>query len=159
MASTPDVIKAWRLIKTRLANQAFTGEGARLHGGRWNSPGTPMISTSATASLAVLEIFANVQRSDLLASYMLVGCEFDERLVTRVSTTDLPANWRRSPAAPELQAIGDRWILERTSAVLQVPSAIIERENNYLINPLHADFRRVKLSRPEPFRIDLRLLT
>lgn len=130
-----------------------------MYGGRWNSPGTPIIYTSATASLAVLEVFANVQRSDLLAAFMLVECEFDERLVTRVSIADLPANWWGSPASPELQAIGDRWAVERASAVLQVPSAIIERENNYLLNPLHDDFRRVRLSRPEPFRIDLRLLT
>ena len=153
------MVKAWRLVKARLANQAFTGEGARLYGGRWNSPGTPIIYTSATASLAVLEVFANVQRSGLLAAYMLAECEFDERLVTRVSIADLPANWWRSPASPELQVIGDRWSIERTSAVLQVPSSIIERENNFLLNPLHDDFRRVRLSRPEPFRIDLRLLS
>jgi RES domain-containing protein len=152
------VIRAWRLIKARLANHAFTGEGARLYGGRWNSPGIPMIYTSATASLAVLEIFANVQRSELIGAYMLLSCDFDESLVTRILPGELPTNWRRSPSPQELRAIGDGWALAQKSAVLEVPSAIIEREGNYLLNPRHADFQQVTTSRPEPFRFNLRLL-
>jgi RES domain-containing protein len=159
MASTRNVITAWRLVKARLANQAFTGEGSRLYGGRWNSPGIPVIYTSATASLAVLEVFANVQHSDLLSTYMLVSCSFDEHLLRDISINDLPSNWRKSPAPQELQALGDDWIKNSSSVALRVPSAIIELESNYLLNPLHVDFRRVKLSKPEPFRFDLRLLT
>jgi RES domain-containing protein len=152
------VIAAWRLIKARLANQAFTGEGARLFGGRWNSPGIPLIYTSATASLAVLEIFANVQRSELLGAYMLMSCGFDAALVTHVSPQVLPKNWRHSPPPPELREIGDGWVIREESAVLAVPSSIIETELNYLINPRHVDFQKVERSEPEPFRFNLRLV-
>lgn len=158
MASIRRSIRALRIIKARLANQAFTGEGARLFGGRWNSPGVPIVYTSATASLAVLEVFANVQRAELLGAYMLVSCDFDETLVTRVTREELPKHWRDSPAPPELRSIGDEWVRQGTSAVLAVPSAIIESEFNYLINPKHEDFRRVARSRPEPFRFTLRLI-
>jgi RES domain-containing protein len=58
----------------------------------------------------------------------------------------------------ELKVIGDRWLHSGASAVMAVPSAIIDHEHNYLINPLHRDFRRIKASKPEPFRFDLRLL-
>jgi RES domain-containing protein len=152
------VITAWRLVKARLANRAFTGEGAKLYGGRWNSPGLSVIYTSATASLAVLEVFANVSKAELIAAYMLASCKFDDALVERVSISELPADWTSSPAPQGLQVIGDEWLSAARSVVLEVPSAIIEHERNYLLNPLHPDFKRVARSRPEPFRFDLRLL-
>jgi RES domain-containing protein len=152
------VITAWRLIKAKFSAQAFAGEGARLYGGRWNSPGAAVVYCSATASLAVLEVFTNVQKSGLLSAYALVSCSFASDLVTAVDLADLPSNWRQSPAPAELAAIGDEWIRSARSLVLATPSAIIDRETNYLINPNHRDFRRLELSSPEPFVFDLRLL-
>jgi RES domain-containing protein len=152
------LITTWRLVKTRFVKHAFDGEGARLYGGRWSSPGSPVVYTSATASLAVLEVFANVQRGDLLASYELFSCTFDDSLVSRIEPRDLPTNWRQSPAPSRLQEIGDEWRRSAKSVALQVPSSIIEHESNYLLNPLHPDFKRVKRSEPEPFVIDLRLI-
>jgi RES domain-containing protein len=151
-------IRSWRLVKTRFVKHAFDGEGARLYGGRWSSPGVPVIYTSATASLAVLEVFANAYRAELLASFQLFSCAFDESFVTRISPRDLPANWRQSPAPARLQEIGDEWLRTGRALVLEVPSSIIEHENNYLINPLHTDFKRIKRSAPETFVIDLRLI-
>jgi RES domain-containing protein len=152
------VIEAWRLLKRRLLKHAFDGEGARLYGGRWNSPGVPVIYCSATASLAVLEVFANVQRGELAQEYVLISCSFSADLMEKVSLHALPRDWRRSPAPGELQALGDQWIREARSLVLQVPSAIIEHEYNYLINPRHAGFRRLNRRKPERFTFDLRLL-
>ncbi len=152
------MITAWRLIKRKYAAHAFDGDGARLYGGRWNSPGLALTYCSATASLAVLEVFANVQRSELLSHYVLLSCSFDESLVITIDVRHLPANWRQSPPPAELTAIGDDWIRSGASAILAVPSAIIEHERNYLINPAHPQFRRIKRSAPEPFTFDLRLL-
>jgi RES domain-containing protein len=152
------VITAWRLIKKSLARHAFDGEGAQLFGGRWNSPGTRMVYCSATASLALLEVFANVQRADLAAGFVLISCTFDESLVARLDTGVLPADWRRSPGPPELQQMGDAWIQKANTPVLAVPSAIVEHELNYLLSPRHTDFRRVKRARAKPFTFDLRLL-
>jgi len=152
------VITAWRLIKKSFARHAFDGEGARLYGGRWNSPGTPMVYCSATASLALLEVFANVQQAGFAAKFVLISCTFDESLVARLGIGELPADWRRSPGPPELQQMGDAWIQEANTPVLAVPSAIVEHELNYLLNPRHAAFRRIKRSRAKPFTFDLRLL-
>lgn len=152
------MITAWRLVKAKFATHAFDGEGARLYGGRWNSPGNAIVYCSATASLAVLEVFANVQKADLLTAYVLASCSFGAELVTRIDARTLPQHWRNSPAPAELTTIGDEWIRASTSAVLALPSEIIEHEQNYLINPHHRDFRRVKLTAPEPFAFDLRLL-
>ena len=152
------MITAWRLIKGKYATHAFDGEGARLYGGRWNSPGFALTYCSATASLAVLEVFANVQRSELLSHYVLVSCSFDESLVNHIDARQLPANWRQSPPPAELTTVGDDWIRSGASVILAVPSAIIEHEWNYLINPAHPNFRRIKRSAPQSFTFDLRLV-
>lgn len=152
------MITGWRLLKRRFVKHAFDGEGARLYGGRWNSPGTPMTYCSATASLAVLEVFANLQRSELAEEYVLISCSFAESLVEVVDSSALSRDWRVSPGPIGLQKIGDEWIRSGRSAVLAVPSAIIEHERNYLLNPQHTDARQIKRGRPEPFTFDLRLL-
>jgi len=152
------VIEAWRLLKHRFLKHAFDGEGARLYGGRWNSPGSPVIYCSATASLVVLEVFANVQRADLAQEYVLIACSFSASLVEIVQTESLPRDWRRSPAPAALQALGDQWLREARSLVLKIPSAIIEHESNYLINPKHPSFRRLKRRKPVRFTFDLRLV-
>jgi len=152
------VITAWRLLKKRFVKHAFDGEGARLFGGRWNSPGTPLVYTSATASLALLEVFAGVQHSELAEEYVLIECSFDESLMETISARSLPADWRRSLAPAELQTIGDEWLRSARSAVLSVPSAIIEHERNYLLNPSHSGFGAIRRRRARPFVFDLRLV-
>jgi len=152
------VITAWRIVKGRRAQTAFDGEGARLSGGRWNSPGTGIVYTSASAALAVLEMLVHLGQGNVLPSYVLIACSFSESLVEHVDPDDLPANWLAYPAPPVLQSVGDQWVSNGQSAVLRVPSVIVPREFNFLLNPTHADFRRVKIGKPEPFGLDLRLL-
>jgi len=153
------VLTAWRLTEEIYAADAFGGDGARLHGGRWSSRGYWVTYCAATASLAVLEVLANLVRRNELAFYALASCTFDESLVTHVDIDELPANWREPKPPRELQRIGDEWIRSERSAVLSVPSVIVDHERNYLLNPLHSDFKRIKLSTPQPFRLDLRLVT
>jgi RES domain-containing protein len=148
----------WRIVKSRYASTAFDGEGARLYGGRWNSPGKPMVYTSSTISLAVLEVLGHLQEASLLSSYSLISADFDDALVERLDHSMLPDDWRSYPAPSELQRKGDEWVQSRRSAVLEVPSAIVERESNYLINPAHPDFSSVVIGEPEPFTFDERLL-
>lgn len=147
----------WRIVKTKFAGQAFDGEGARRYGGRWNSPGVRMVYTSESLALAALEILAHLGRSGALASYSRCAVHFDEALVTSLDRSLLPAGWRAYPAPAELQLIGNRWVAYRTSAVLEVPSALVETESNYLINPLHPDFGSLAIEPPEPFDFDPRL--
>jgi RES domain-containing protein len=152
------VTTAWRIVKARHAANAFDGEGARLEGGRWNSPGSPMVYTAGSAALAALEMLVHLGRSATLPAYVLIACSFDETLVSRLDRSRLPAHWRSYPAPPELQLLGGEWLKRGTSAVLEVPSAVIPSEPNYLLNPRHRDFASITLSTPEPFEFDLRLL-
>lgn len=149
---------AWRIVKARHAAAAFDGEGARLEGGRWNSPGTPVVYTSGSAALAALELLVHLGRRSILSAYVLIACTCDEAVVSRLERKRLPHNWRSYPALPELQLIGDEWVRAGTSAVLNVPSAVIATDENYLLNPRHPDFQAIRVSDPQPFEYDPRVL-
>jgi RES domain-containing protein len=149
---------AWRIVKARHAATAFDGEGARLEGGRWNAPGAPMVYTAGSAALATLEMLVHLGQGATLPAYVLIACSFDETRVSRLDRSRLPAHWRAFPAPPELQLLGGEWLKRGTSAVLEVPSAVIPTEVNYLLNPRHRDFATIRVSTPEPFQFDLRLL-
>jgi RES domain-containing protein len=152
------VATSWRIVKTRFAANAFDGEGARVYGGRWNSVGVPLIYTSATISLAILEVLVHVREESLLDSYSRILVEFDDSLVNKVELARLPSDWKASPVPPILQAVGDSWVASETSAVLEVPSSIVEHESNFLINLYHKDFPKIKIGMPQPFPLDERLL-
>jgi RES domain-containing protein len=151
------MISAWRIVKRRLASTAFTGEGARRYGGRWNSPGVAMVYTAESQSLAVLEMAVHLDSSGLLDRYVVIEVGIDESLVETVQPSELPRNWRDDPPPMKLRQLGDRWIAERASAALQVPSVLIPAEHNFLLNPRHSDFARLVVGKPLAFRFDRRL--
>jgi RES domain-containing protein len=150
-------ITAWRIFKKKHRASAMTGEGARRFGGRWNSRGVAVIYTSASPSLAILEMLVHLQAQEILGAYLLAPVIFDDGLVRLLSPKKLPSNWRKEPAPAALQAIGDRWIASRESAVVRVPSVIVATEFNYLLNPAHEDFCRCIWGKPRPFHFDPRL--
>jgi RES domain-containing protein len=152
------LITAWRLVKARYAAAAFDGEGARLHGGRWNSPGTRVAYASDSIALAALEVLAHLQSTVVLQAYSLASLRFPEEGVEVLQPRSLPARWRRFPSPPENQAIGDQWVAQGRSLILRVPSAIIPTAANFLINPSHPDFGKIVIERPERFAFDPRLL-
>ena len=153
------MITAWRITADEFGAVAFKGEGARLYGGRWSSAGVAIVYASSSAALAALEILVHTKRRAVLRKYVLFACTFDETLRETVGRASLPPDWRGHPAPVSLKRIGDRWASEGRSAVLEVPSAIVETESNYLINPAHPDFERIAIADPTPFTLDVRLLS
>lgn len=147
---------AWRICLARHGATAFSGGGARAHGGRWNAKGTALSYASATLSLAALEILVHAD-VDLLRSASLVACVAswpDSLRTEKLAASLLPGAWRDTPAPPALAALGDRWIREARSAILFVPSAVVTAEHDVLINPAHADAKRIGFGKPEPFAFD-----
>ena len=147
----------WRITTARFARYAFSGEGARLYGGRWSPKGVPVVYTAANQSLAMLEML--VQDQPLRARYVMIEARFPSTVrVERVSIDDLSSDWRELGARQKLQAIGAEWASKRKAAVLAVPSAIVPRESNYLLNPLQPAFKRITISKPSTVETDLRLI-
>jgi RES domain-containing protein len=153
------MIRAWRIIKSRFAADAFSGEGARLYGGRWNSPGIAMVYTAGSVSLATLELLVHLDNTSVLPSFSICPVDFDDSLVELLDPANLPPDWNQSPPPTSLRTIGDDWISRGSSVALRVPSAVIENENNYLINPLHTDFKKLVIGSMEAFKLDSRLTT
>lgn len=150
----------WRLLTARYAQpkeSTFSGEGARLYGGRWNRKGVPMVYAAGSQSLAMLELL--VQDEPLRARYAMIPARLPKNLkIERIAFEQLPADWRDLAAREQLQVIGTDWAKRRSSAVLAVPSAVIPAETNYLLNPLHPSFAKIEIGEPQSFITDLRLV-
>jgi RES domain-containing protein len=151
------IVTAWRITKRKHAKSAFSGEGAREFGGRWNNPGTAVVYAAQSQSLAALEMLVHLDSAELLEKYVLIAVEFDQSLVRPVDAAALPRHWRSEPPPAELRSIGDNWAVAGSSAVLQVPSALVPGENNFLLNPEHRDFASLQFGKPLAFRFDPRL--
>lgn len=150
-------LTAWRITKRKYAKSAFSGGGARKFGGRWNSPGTAIVYTAETQSLAVLEMLVHLEATELLQQYVLIGVEIEESLVQDLDRSRLPRNWRAEPAPIELRNFGDEWIAIGSSVVLRVPSTLVPAESNFLLNPAHSDFQKLIIGEPISFAFDERL--
>lgn len=149
---------AWRL--SRADRAALDGAGGRLFGGRWTPAGHPVVHTAATAALAILERLVHTSPHHLGVDLVLVLVEWpDDLAVTAILERTLPPRWRETPAPEALQKVGLAWLLAGETAVLSAPSAIVPNERNYLFNPKHPDFRRIKARPPKPFAFDPRLLS
>jgi RES domain-containing protein len=153
------VSRAWRLIKTRHRADAWSGEGARWYGGRWNRKGDDAVYASSSSALAALEVLVHLERADVLrASYTLFAIEIDDALVESLNPADLPGDWNRFPAPPSTAGIGHRFLSAGASLALRVPSVIVPGESNFLLNPNHAAFGDlVATATEERFAFDPRL--
>lgn len=117
-----------------------------------------MAYAADSPALAVLEVLVHLQRSEALAAYSLVSADIPEGLVEVLPAHELPADWAHSPVPPEAQAVGGVWVRRGGAAVLQVPSAIVPLASNYLIDPAHPDYPKIRVGEAHPFTFDARLL-
>lgn len=148
------------MILYRIANEPFkedlSGEGASIYGGRWNSVGIKMIYTAKSISLTILEALVHLKLDFIPSSQYLLSIEAPEKEITEVSFNKIKVNWYKEPEYTQWK--GDQFIESGQALMLQVPSVIIPQENNVLINPLHKDFKKIKLISTELLQLDKRLI-
>jgi len=151
-------LTVFRLGKHAYRAQLFNGQGGLFASGRWTPRGRPVVYTSASISLAVLEYTVNYRRRGWVPATVLGRATIPSGVrVQAVSAEDLPANWYAADPPMELQKIGGEWLERGETAVLKVPSAIVVEEWNYLLNPLHADFGKLTFGAPKVFSFDRRV--
>ena len=149
----------YRLGKRRHADDHFSGLGGLYARGRWTGRGRPVIYTSESISLAVLEYTLNYRRRGWLPASVLAQAEIpDDLSFETVTAADLPRNWYVADPPAVLRDIGEDWLERAGSAVLKVPSAVVVQEWNYLLNPRHPEFRRIRFTKPLPYSFDRRLV-
>ena len=151
-------ITAYRITKTKYADSAFSGEGARLTGGRWNPLGSRMVYLASSLSLATLELFVHTEDySTLMRLFSSLPVTIDSKLIETPKLKDLPKGWDSPEILASTQIYGANWLQSKRSLVLGVPSAVTHSEQNYLINPEHPDFSKLQIGKLTPFQLDPRL--
>ena len=146
----------------RICNPQFSedlsGTGAKIFGGRWNSKGIAMLYTSEHISLAVLEMLVHNRFTDFTIDLNLLHIAIPDSITeTEVNNNKLKTAWIND--FEYTRFMGDQFLKAGTHAILKVPSAVIQEEHNFIINPLHADFKKIKIIQTIAFRTDKRLFS
>jgi RES domain-containing protein len=137
----------------------LTGLGARSYGGRWNRNGTAVVYTSTSPALATVESLVHVDFGIQPRDLRMVSIDLpDDAPIESIDAASLPANWKHYPAPQRLADIGSEWVASGRTLLLRVPSAVVDREVNVLVNPAHARASDVRIVGDEPFAFDPRLL-
>jgi RES domain-containing protein len=148
----------WRICRAPYAAEAFSGEGARRFGGRWNSRGVPMVYTSTSLSLAAIELFIHLEPGQAPSDLVYVSAELPAGEPARnLQVPDLPADWWTDNLLSSTQELGDAWIQSVSSLAMLVPSVPIRSEWNVLLNPLHSQMNELKVDPPQEFIFDARM--
>ena len=117
-----------------------------------------VVYASESISLAALEALVHVDPTEAPDDLVVIPVDVPDRVVVaEITLRILPGDWRASPAPPRLQNLGAGWVRAGKTAILSVPSVVVPEERNYLFNPAHPDFVRVKRGRPKAFSLDPRL--
>lgn len=136
----------------------LSGKGAKIAGGRWNSKGIPLLYTAQSRALCSVEIAVHVPFGVLPKNYKLLTIEFpDSAKIQTLSKKEFPSGWKENPHPNSTQQIGDEFSQTGEYLVLKVPSVVVQGDFNYLLNPNHSDFVKVKIIDIEPFEFDNRL--
>jgi len=148
------------MIVFRISNEIYkediSGNGASINGSRWNSKGIRMLYTSEYISLAILESLVHLRVVDIPEKQYLLHIEVPDDDFLEIKQSKIKENWQQH--LNYTQWMGDQFILPNQSLTLKVPSAVVMQEHNFLINPLHAGFKKVKIIKSELLGLDKRLL-
>ncbi len=151
-------MKVYRIAKTHYVED-LSGNGARIYGGRWNHKGTRMIYTSENRALTTVEYLVHVPLSIVPTDLSLATVQIPDGITSKeIKISDLPNNWREYPPPSRLAEMGTNWAKKNESLLLRVPSAVVGREFNILLNPLHPDMKHVSIFQIESYTVDERLL-
>lgn len=150
-------MEAFRLSREIYAS-SLSGKGAALKGARWNSAGIEMIYTAGNRSLAMAEAAVHFTLATIPEDYMMVTHSVpDDIPLRKLKIADLPSDWNIFPHPVSTQKIGDKFIHDNEFCALKIPSVVARGDHHLLINPNHAEFKRIKIMTIEKFPFDRRI--
>lgn len=145
----------YRLTTSHFATD-LSGEGAKIYGGRWNPVGIAVLYLSEFISLSILEILVRANKFTSPDTYTLLSIQIPESSIVNIEMIKLKKNWQHH--IEYTRSIGEDFLKINQTLTLKVPSAIVPQEHNFLINPMHKDFKKVKIINSELLELDKRLL-
>jgi RES domain-containing protein len=146
----------YRIGRAKYAGD-LDGEGARLHGGRWNKKGDACIYTSDSRALALLEYTVNVNIDDIPRALSFTTYEIDEAAIQTLAIADLPGDWRDTPAPSSTQAFGSSLLIKAAKPIIRYPSALLREEFNYILNPKLQSLGHFRFVRAQDYSYDVRI--
>ena len=149
------MLRAYRIVNHKWRTSAFDGEGARLHGGRWNHPGHPCVYLASSRALAALELLVHLTPKTKCVRFSFLELNLDSLSIEKIAT--LPRGWDETLPSGATREAGTEWLRSKRSAILQVPSVLIQEEPNYLLNPNHPECENVFPIAARDFFFDPRL--
>lgn len=148
----------FRICNTTYSND-ISGNGAKMYGGRWNNKGVPVLYTSSTRALAALEILVHISTNNVQPiDFSILSINLPENSIDEIPFTALKTEIDKNGLNSNFKFIGDNWIKSNSSLLLKVSSIVIPEEYNFLVNPLHKNFNKVKIVEKKLFRFDKRLV-
>jgi RES domain-containing protein len=150
-------MEVYRLSREKFASP-LSGIGAALKGARWNGVGVELIYTASNRSLAMAEVAVHLTLATLPADYVMITIFIPNDIsVKKINVADLPADWNAFPHSSATQTIGDEFVRKNRYCVLQIPSSVTQGDYNFLINPNHPEFKKIKIIATEKFPFDKRI--
>lgn len=150
-------MEVFRLSRKKYSS-VLSGAGSAIKGARWNSPGTELIYTASNRSLAMAEVAVHFTLATLPEDYIMTTIFIPDNLsIIIIQVKDLPENWNSFPYLSSTQYFGDTLVRENKFCLLKIPSAVTKGDFNILINPKHAEFRKIKIISQEHFPFNNRI--
>ena len=150
-------MRVYRLSKRKYSS-ALSGKGAAKSGNRWNSKGTEMIYSAESRALAMAEVVVHLTLATLPRDFVMIEINIPDNIsLLEIKAEDLPKNWNNHPPSINTQKMGDGFIDSLEACILKVPSAVVQGNFNYLINPHHKEFKKIKILDVHDFPLDKRI--
>jgi RES domain-containing protein len=149
------MLRAYRIVNHKWRTSALDGEGARLYGGRWNHPGYSCVYLASSRALAALEMLVHLTPKTKSVRFSFVEVNLSSLSIEKIAT--LPPGWDETLPSGATREAGTEWLRSKRSAVLQVPSVLIQEEPNYILNPSHPECENLFPVSARDFFVDPRL--
>jgi RES domain-containing protein len=152
-------MEAFRLSRAKFA-KPLSGKGAALKGARWNSIGVELIYLASNRSLAMAEVAVHFSLATIPSDYVMITIHIPDTIsIKKINETNLPKNWNTFPNPSSTQSIGDEFVVANKYCILHIPSAVTQGDYNYLINPNHSEFSKIKIISTIKFPFDKRIFS
>lgn len=147
----------YRLSREKFSDE-LSGKGAAKYGNRWNSKGVEIVYTAESRALAMAEVAVHLSLTSLPRDFVMMEIAIPDKLkIKSLDFKKLDKSWNSHPPSSKSQKLGDRFVEANKDCVLRVPSAAVPGDFNYLLNPHHPDFKKIKIAKVSEFPFDNRI--